>query len=177
LTRAGSRAEAAKDADALLLAVRWSRIKDVLSQAGDLSGKVIVSCSLPMNANNTGLVIAGTWSGAEELAKMFPMTLVVSAFNTVPSKVLFRVFEDRRKAKRPSLANCGDEKKSKAVAAKLTRDAGFDPVDVGPLRIARYTEPFALLVAQLAMAEQGAQNWLTDLNDLGNKVILHENFN
>jgi len=27
---------------------------------------------------------------------------------------------------------------------------GFDPVDAGPLRIARYTEPFALLIAQLA---------------------------
>jgi predicted dinucleotide-binding enzyme len=27
---------------------------------------------------------------------------------------------------------------------------GFDPVDAGPLEIARYTEPFTLLVAQLA---------------------------
>jgi predicted dinucleotide-binding enzyme len=32
----------------------------------------------------------------------------------------------------------------------LIHDVGFDPVDAGPLRIARYTEPFALLVAQLA---------------------------
>jgi len=29
-------------------------------------------------------------------------------------------------------------------------DVGFDPVDAGPLRIARYTEPFALLMGQLA---------------------------
>jgi hypothetical protein len=32
----------------------------------------------------------------------------------------------------------------------LIRDAGFDPIDAGPLRIARYIEPFCLLVAQLA---------------------------
>jgi 8-hydroxy-5-deazaflavin:NADPH oxidoreductase len=32
----------------------------------------------------------------------------------------------------------------------LIRDVGFDPVDVGPLRIARYTEPFTLLIARLA---------------------------
>ena len=51
--RAGSPAEAAKDADALLLAVHWSRIDDVLKQAGDLSGKVILTCSLPMDADNT----------------------------------------------------------------------------------------------------------------------------
>ena len=48
--RAGTPGEAARAADALLLAVHWSRSADVLKQAGDLSGKVIVSCSLPMNA-------------------------------------------------------------------------------------------------------------------------------
>lgn len=44
---AGTPTEAAKDADALLFAVHWSRIDDVLHQAGDLTGKVIVTCSLP----------------------------------------------------------------------------------------------------------------------------------
>lgn len=53
--RPGTPGEAAKNADALLLAVPWSRIEDVLNQAGDLSGKIIVSCSLPMNARNTEL--------------------------------------------------------------------------------------------------------------------------
>ena len=52
-----------------LLAVHWSRVDDVLKQAGDLSGKVILTCSLPMSANDTGLVIAHTSSGAEALAK------------------------------------------------------------------------------------------------------------
>src|SRR5947207_116591 len=88
---------------ALLLAVHWSRIADVLKQAGDLSGKVIVSCSLPMNAENTHLVVAHTSSGAEELAKMLPKARVVSAFNTVPSEVLFGVYEAKRKVSHPSL--------------------------------------------------------------------------
>jgi 8-hydroxy-5-deazaflavin:NADPH oxidoreductase len=148
--RAGTPREAARDADALLLAVHWSRIDDVLEQAGDLSGKVIVSCSLPMNDDDTGLVVAHTSSGAEALARKVPRARVVSAFGTVPSEVLSRVFEARRKATRPSLAYCGDDEGAKRVAATLIRDAGFDPVDAGPLRIARYTEPFALLVGQLA---------------------------
>lgn len=146
----GTPREAAQEADALLLAVHWSRMDDVLSQAGDLSGKVIVSCSLPMNAHNTELVVAHTSSGAEELAKMIPKARVVSAFNTVPSEVLFSVFEARRKATRPSLVYCGDDSSSKEIAAELIRAVGFDPVDAGPLRIARYTEPFALLVGELA---------------------------
>jgi len=154
-TRPGTPREAAQEADAVLLAVHWSRIDDVLKQAGDLSGKVIVSCSLPMNDNDTGLVVAHTSSGAEELAKKIPKARVVSAFNTVPSEVFFSVFEARRKATRPSLVYCGDDSSSKRVAAELIRDVGFDAVDAGPLRIARYTEPFALLVGQLAYEGKG----------------------
>lgn len=148
--RAGTPAEAARDADALLLAVHWSRFDDVLKQAGDLSGKVILTCSLPMNDDDTGLVLGLTTSGAEELAKKLPEARIVCAFNTVPSEVLFGVFEARDGSSRPGLVYCGDDEGAKEVAAGLIREVGFDPVDAGPLRIARYTEPFALLVAQLA---------------------------
>jgi predicted dinucleotide-binding enzyme len=148
--RAGTPGEAAKDADAVLLAVHWSRVDDVLKKAGDLAGKVIVSCSLPMNADDTDLVVAHKSSGAEELAKKVPKPRVVSAFNTLPSEVLFSVFEGRGQDARPHVVYCGDDASAKEVAAELIRDAGFEPLDVGPLRIARYTEPFALLVGQLA---------------------------
>src|SRR5690242_5429230 len=112
----GTPREAAQESDVVLLAVHWSRVDDVLKQAGDLSGKVIVTCSLPMNADDTGLVIAHTSSGAEALAKKVRRADVVSAFGTVPSEVLFGVFESRRKA-RPSLLYCGDAPKAKKVAA------------------------------------------------------------
>src|SRR6266513_6015168 len=153
--RAGTPREAAQGADALLLAVHWLRFDDVLKQAGDLSGKVVVTCSMPMNEDNTELVVAHTSSGAEELAKRIPKAQVVSAFGTVPSEVLFDVFEARRKATKPSLVYCGDDSRSKKIAAQLIRDVGFDPVDAGPLRIARYTEPFTLLIAQLAYEGKG----------------------
>src|SRR5262249_3158289 len=124
--RAGTLAEAARGADALLLAVHWSRVADVLRQAGNLAGKVVITCSLPMNADDTRLTVAQTSSGAEKLAARIPKARVVSAFNTVPSEVLFAVYEARRKARRPGLVYCGDDKRSKAVAAELIRDAGFD---------------------------------------------------
>jgi hypothetical protein len=153
--RAGTPNEAARDADAIVLAVHWSRVDDVLEQAGPLSGKVIVSCSLPMNAADTDLVVAHTSSGAEALARKVRKARVVAAFGTVPSEVLFGVFEARRRADRPSLVYCGDDEAAKTVAATLIGDAGFDPVDAGPLRIARYIEPFSLLVAQLAYESDG----------------------
>jgi 8-hydroxy-5-deazaflavin:NADPH oxidoreductase len=148
--QAGTPREAAQEAEVLLLAVHWNRVDDVLRQAGDLSGKVIVSCSLPMNDDDTGLVVAHTSSGAEALAKKVPRARVVSAFGTVPSEVLFAVFEKRDGGSRPSLVFCGDDEDAKAIAARLIRDVGFDPVDAGPLEVARFSEPFTLLIAKLA---------------------------
>ena len=153
--RYGSPREAAQETDAVLLAVHWSRIDDVLNLTGNLSGKVVVTCSLPMNDDNTELVRAHTTSGAEELAKKIPKARVVAAFNTVPSEVLFGVYEARRKTGRPSLMYYGDYRCGKELVTGLIRDVGFKPVDAGPLRIARYAEPFALLVAQLAYEGKG----------------------
>jgi len=148
--RSGTPREAARDADAVLLAVHWSRLSDVLKQAGDLSGKVVISCMLPMSADDGGLVVAHTSSGAEVLAKKLARARFVAAFGTVPSEVLFGVFAGRRRARRPTLLYCGDDGIAKRVAARLIRDVGFDPLDAGPLRIARHMEPFTLLVGQLA---------------------------
>ena len=149
--RAGTPREAALDADALVLAVHWSRVADVLEQAGDLTGKVIISCSLPMNASDTALAVAHTSSGAEVLARKVRKANVISAFSTVPSEVLFDVFDAKRRTRRrPSLMCCGNDKAAKEVAATLIRDVGFEPMDAGPLRVARYLEPFSLAMAQLA---------------------------
>jgi len=148
--RAGTPSEAVDGADVVLLAVHWSRLDDVLTQAGDLSGKLVLSCSLPMNADDTALALGGKTSGAEELARRLPDASVVSAFSTVPSEVLAAVYAARRKSTRPSLVYCGDDTRAKKVAAALIQDVGFDPLDTGPLRMARYTEPFSLLIGQLA---------------------------
>jgi 8-hydroxy-5-deazaflavin:NADPH oxidoreductase len=148
--RAGTPREAADGADALLLAVHWLQVDEVLAEAGDLSGKVLVTCSLPMNAENTELTIAHTSSGAEALAQKVGTARVVAAFGTIPSEVLFGVFAARRRKNRPSLVYYGDHVGAGQVAATLIRDLGFEPVDAGPLRIARYAEPFTMLIAQLA---------------------------
>src|SRR5690242_14983551 len=147
--QSGSVAEAAREADAVLLAIHWSRLADVMKQTGDLAGKTVISCSLPMDEANSELVVAHTSSGAEELQKRLPQVKVVGAFTTVPSEVFFGVYAAKRKKDQPSLVYYGDDAKAKRLTAGLIEDVGFEPVDAGPLRIARYAEPFVLLMAQL----------------------------
>ena len=168
---AGTPREAAEGADVLLLAVHWSRVNDVLKQAGDLSGKVLITCSLPMNASDTALVIAHTSSGAEALAKKTKRAKVVAAFGTVPSEVLFDVFQARRRTRRrPSLLYCNNDE-AKSVVSQLIRHVGFEPVDAGPLRIARYLEPFTLAIAQLAYeGDEGPESSRTGLSGSANSV-------
>jgi predicted dinucleotide-binding enzyme len=153
--RAATPRQSAENADVLLLAVHWSRIDNVLTLAGSLKGKIIVTTCLPMNQADTALVIGKSDSGAEVLSKRARGASVVSAFGTIPSEVLFDVYARRRRKQRPSLIYCGDTGRAKTLAARLIRDVGFDPVDVGPLRMARYAELFTLLMGQIAYEGKG----------------------
>jgi len=101
------------------------------------------------------VAVAHTSSGGEALQRKARRAHVVAAFQTVPSEVLFDVFESREAGKRPSLLYCGDDQVARKIAVELIHDTGFDPVDAGPLRIARYLEPFALLIGQLAYEGEG----------------------
>ena len=152
--KAGSVKDAA-ECDVVLLAVHWSRVDEVLKETGPLAGKIVISCSLPMSEDDSGLVLGHTTSGAETLQKKLPKAKVVSAFQTVPSEVFFGVFEKRKSKQRPNLVVSSDDQKAKEVVSELVRDVGFEPVDAGPLKIARYSEPFALLIAQLAYEGEG----------------------
>jgi predicted dinucleotide-binding enzyme len=148
--RSGTPKEAARGADAVLLAVHWTRVDDVLRQAGALTGKLLLTCSLPMSADDSHLVVGHTKSGAEAAAAKVPRAHVVCAFSTAPSEVLFSVFKRRRRARPPDLVYCGDNKRAKSVAARLIRDIGFNPTDLGGLEAARYIEPYSLLLAEIA---------------------------
>lgn len=60
--------------------------------------------------------------------------------------VIFSYSRSETKLEQPAR----DDAASKVIAARLIRDAGFDPVDAGPLRIARHIEPFTMLIGRLA---------------------------
>jgi hypothetical protein len=155
---AKAKAGSVKDAagcDVVLLAVHWSRVDEVLKETGPLAGKIVISCSLPMSEDNSELILGTTTSGAEALQHKLPKAKVVSAFQTVPSEVFFDVFEKRKSKQRPSLVVSSDDKKAKKLVSELVNDLGFEPVDAGPLKIARYSEPFALLMGQLAYEGEG----------------------
>jgi predicted dinucleotide-binding enzyme len=72
-------------------------------------------------------------------AGMFPGARWVKAFNTVYFKTLES--ETHREGDRVGIPLAGDDREALETAARLARDAGFDPVVVGSLERGREFEP------------------------------------
>lgn len=153
--RWGSIAEALDGADAALLAVHWSRVSDVLEQAGDLDGLPVLNCSLPLNDDNSQLVIGTTDSGAETLSRLRPKARWVSCFNTNPSESFHPAFARKGEGPPPQTFTYGDDPKAKEIAGDLIRDIGFEPLNTGGLKSARFVEPFAMATVELAYVQPG----------------------
>ncbi|MRU16376.1 transmembrane reductase oxidoreductase [Roseovarius sp. A21] len=151
----GSVSDAANTADVLLLAVHWSRIEDLLEKAGELSGKVVLNCCVPLNETDTEIAVGTTTSGAEELVRLRPKARWVSCFNTVPSEAFEPVYARKGAIPQPQVLMYGDDAGAKDVADGLIREIGFEPLEAGPLRTARFAEPFAMVTAELAYSQPG----------------------
>jgi 8-hydroxy-5-deazaflavin:NADPH oxidoreductase len=147
-SQATSVKEAGAQSDAVLVAVPWHRLDEVLDQAGSLRSKTLLTCMLPMTDDDSDLALGLNTSGAEVLAQRTGAH-VVSTFNTVWSDVITVRQSDNTPR---SMLYVGDDSEAKAVASGLIHDAGFEPLDAGELRNARLLELFGLLMGRLGFA-------------------------
>ena len=148
---AGTSQEVVHFANVLLLAVPWAGVEESLAAAGPLDGKIVLSCVNPFGAQ--GLQVGLTTSAAEEISKLAPGAIVVEAFNTISAGLLqsrAHLFGNDT----PTVLFCGDDFDAKAQAAELIADAGFHPIDAGPLQNARYIEPLAMLMRELGYSQR-----------------------
>ena len=145
---AGSPADAVRDADVVVLAVLWQHVPRVLRSAGSLRGKVLIDCTNPLTPSDDALAVGHRISGAEIVARRARGARVVKAFNTTPAELL-RAGVDVL-PEQPAACYCGDDVRAKRVTARLIRQLGFEPVNCGALMNARYLEPLAMLVGELA---------------------------
>jgi 8-hydroxy-5-deazaflavin:NADPH oxidoreductase len=140
-------AEASKWGEVLILAVPHEAATDAAKAIGSFAnGKVLLDVTNAVT-DDFGLAIGFSTSAAEEVQKMLPKARVVKAFNTVfaANQSTGRIGDEKL-----TLFVAGDEVKAKETVIQLGRDIGFDPVDAGPLKSARYLEPMATLLMNLA---------------------------
>src|ERR1019366_6142807 len=142
LARAGTPAEAIASADVVLLAVPYSAIKQISLDFGQqLAAKVLVlDASNPIVARDGDVATWAREKGAGlATAELIPGAHLVRAFNAVG---YMKVREDAADpSKKIGMPMAGDDAGAIAVASKLVREAGFEPVVIGPLAMGKYLIP------------------------------------
>lgn len=142
--RAADVATAATAADVIIAATPYLEQAKALRAAGDLSGKIVIEISNPLTPDFQGLALGYTTSAAEEVAKAVPKAKVVKAFNTLFAQVLAEG-PDFGAGKRAAAFYAGDDKAANDTVRKLIESMGFEAIDAGPLKNARYLEPLGML--------------------------------
>ena len=140
--------EGVERAELVVFAVPWQAVDRALDAelVAALRGKILLVVTLPWNESDT-LMLGTTTSGAEYIASRASGARVVQAFNTVASATVAAPAAHGLPA---TVIVSSDDAPARQIVAGLAREVGFDVVDAGPLRSARYTEPMAMLYAQLA---------------------------
>lgn len=139
-------ADAIVQSEVVALALPWDAVEPVLG-ANDLSGKLVIDCTNPISPSFE-LAVGSTTSGGETVARLAKGARVVKAFNTTG---FGNMRDPKFGAVNLTMFYAGDDEAAKAIVNQLIGDIGFDPVDAGALKIARYLEPLAMLWINLSL--------------------------
>ncbi|MGN9837483.1 NADPH-dependent F420 reductase [Nonomuraea sp. H19] len=152
--RAASPRDAVTECDAVLLAVLWDGVRDILRSAGAAEGTLDGTPLIdPTNAVEHGVGVLLTEpgsSGAHQVAEHAPGAQVVKAFHLFPAEQWTRS-PDSGEAP-VTVAMCGDDPAALRITGQLVRDAGGVPAVLGSLARVRQLEEIAGFVIGLAFA-------------------------
>lgn len=140
--KAAPREGAAAGADLVVLATGYADAAEALRSVGNLADTPVLDITNPLTADYMGLTLGHSTSAAEEISKAVPGALIVKGFNTVFAQVLAEGgnLGDGRKV---SVFLASDSSAAKQTAQALAESMGFEVVDAGGLKNARYLEPLA----------------------------------
>jgi predicted dinucleotide-binding enzyme len=153
--RLASVADAANDAEVVVLATPYAANAAAIAAAGNLSGKILIDVTNPIGPDFS-LATGFTTSGAEEVAKLAPRAKVFKAMNQVGFEVMANPGFAGGK---PVMFIAGNDPVGKAVVLELVSSLGFEAIDAGELAIARLLEPYAMLWIHLMARRNQGRNF------------------
>ena len=143
-------AQVAKASDAVVVAVAWEGIDQVLELAGagegSLAGMAVIDCTNAVDYAD-GLLKPATGSAVEHIAERAVGSHVVKALHLFAG-TSWLAPTPTGESKR-TVAMCGDNEAALDIAAELIRDLGGVPAVIGGLEHARQLEDVAGFVMRL----------------------------
>ncbi|MEM1154769.1 MAG: NAD(P)-binding domain-containing protein [Pseudomonadota bacterium] len=140
---ATSPAEAATEADVIVLAVPGMVTPTVVKDLGDLSGKLIIDATNPLIFEGSPPVVSYgvDTSNGEIVQALQPEAFVVKAFNAIPWK---RMIDPGDPPIVMPLA--GNDANAKARVAEWSNAMGIATVDIGGIENSRVTEQIIVIM-------------------------------
>lgn len=147
---------AAQAANIVVLAVPWPAMESVAQNLGSLDGKIVIDISMPAEQAEDGYYVSMVaTSSAEMIQSWNPGARVVKAFATQASYVI----DDPDVVGGPvTVPIAADDREAKEQVARIVAAMGLDPVDAGPLRLAREIEALQRLY-MVPLVQRRAAAW------------------
>jgi len=151
--RTGTVEQAIAFGEVVFLAVPYAAIPQIgRDNAAGLKGKVLLDACNPIASRDGDIVKEANEIGVGAAsAKYLPGTRLVRAFNSFSWLTFAK--ESNRAGERIGVPIAGDDAEALAIAAKLVRDAGFEPVAVPLARAKEFAPPGPLFTKALPVSE------------------------
>lgn len=141
-------ATAIQGVDTVLLATPYAAALQVAREVADWDHRILIDATNPIAPGMDGLLVGTSSSGAQEIASLAHGARVVKAFNTTG-------FDNMMDPVYPAgplfMPVAGDDDEARRKVIAMATLIGFDAVDLGDLRAARYLEPYAMVWIEMAM--------------------------
>ena len=144
------------DARIVILAVPYSAALAIAERIADWSDRILIDATNPLAPGLAGLSLGTTTSAAEQIAQRARNARVVKCFNVTGAE---NMADPQRVDGSVFMPVAADDAEARAQVLALARRMGFDAVDAGPLKTARYLEPFAMTWIHLAFAAGQGRAW------------------
>jgi len=152
--RAGTPREAAVFGDVVLVSVPYGALPQIgRDLAKQLRGKIVLDTGNPYPQRDGDMAVEARRKGTGVAsAEFLPGVRLVRAFNAI--SYLSLRSEAHRAGKLVAIPIAGDDPEALRVASRLVRDAGFEPVVVGPLAKARLFDVGTPVYTKLLTADE-----------------------
>jgi hypothetical protein len=135
--------QAVNGADIVILAVPGMLAGDITENLGDLSGKIIIDPTNPLNFTADGVSHGVPTSNGEIIQAAAPGAFVVKAFNVLSWEYMI----DPAASGGPiSIPLAGNDEDAKARVAEIVESLDLHPIDLGPIANSRWIEGMAVLL-------------------------------
>jgi hypothetical protein len=148
-TLAGTFEQAAQFGEFLILATLGRAVEQVIDLAGrpNFAGKTVMDTTNPIAAAPPVQGVLQFTTGpneslAEKIQALVPDAHVVKAFNSVGAA---RMVNPQYRQGPPTMFICGDDAAAKAQVSAITRQLGWEALDMGGMVAARAIEPLCML--------------------------------